>query len=68
MVNIQYGRQSVDEDDIQAVVEVLRGDFLTTGPTVAAFEKAVCDYTGAKYAVAIANGTAALHAACFCRY
>ena len=64
-MNIQYGRQSVDEDDIQAVVDVLRGDFLTTGPTVAAFEKAICDYTGAKYAVAIANGTAALHAACF---
>lgn len=38
---------------------------MTTGPTVAAFEKAICDYTGAKYAVAIANGTAALHAACF---
>ena len=64
-MNIQYGRQSIDEDDIQAVVDVLRGDFLTTGPSVTAFEKAVCDYTGAKYAVAIANGTAALHAACF---
>ena len=64
-MNIQYGRQSIDEDDIQAVVDVLRGDFLTTGPSVSAFEKAVCDYTGAKYAVAIANGTAALHAACF---
>ena len=64
-MNIQYGRQSIDEDDIQAVVDVLRGDFLTTGPAILAFEKAVCDYTGAKYAVAIANGTAALHAACF---
>lgn len=64
-MNIQYGRQSIDEEDIQAVVDVLRGDFLTTGPAVSEFEKAVCDYTGAKYAVAIANGTAALHAACF---
>lgn len=64
-MNIQYGRQSIDEDDIQAVIDVLRGDFLTTGPSVSAFEKAVCNYTGAKYAVAIANGTAALHAACF---
>lgn len=64
-MNIQYGRQSIDEDDIQAVVDVLRGDFLTTGPTVKEFERVVCEYTGAKYAVAIANGTAALHAACF---
>lgn len=64
-MNIQYGRQSIDEDDIQAVVDVLRGDFLTTGPAVSVFEQAVCDYTGAKYAVAIANGTAALHAACY---
>ena len=64
-MNIQYGRQSIDEDDIQAVIEVLKGNYLTTGPNIEAFEKAVCDYTGAKYAVAIANGTAALHAACF---
>lgn len=62
---IPYGRQMIDEDDIQAVVEVLRGDFLTTGPKITEFEQAVCNYTGAKYAVAIANGTAALHAACF---
>lgn len=64
-MNIPYGRQSIDEDDIQAVVDVLRGDYLTTGPSITAFEKAVCEYTGAKYAVAISNGTAALHAACF---
>lgn len=64
-MSIQYGRQSIDEDDIQAVVDVLRGDYLTTGPNVTNFEKAVCEYTGAKYAVAISNGTAALHAACF---
>lgn len=64
-MNIPYGRQSIDEDDIRAVVDVLRGDYLTTGPSITAFEKAVCEYTGAKYAVAISNGTAALHAACF---
>lgn len=63
-MKIQYGKQSIDEEDIQAVVDVLRGDYLTTGPAIEAFEKAVCEYTGAKYAVAIANGTAALHAAC----
>lgn len=62
---IPYGRQTIEEDDIQAVVDVLRSDYLTTGPSIAEFEKAVCDYTGAKYAVAISNGTAALHAACF---
>jgi UDP-4-amino-4,6-dideoxy-N-acetyl-beta-L-altrosamine transaminase len=62
---IPYGRQTIDEDDIQAVVEVLRSDYLTTGPKIAEFEKAVADYVGAKYAVAIANDTAALHAACF---
>lgn len=62
---IPYGRQSVTEEDIQAVVDVLRSDYLTTGPKVAEFEKKVADYVGAKYAVAIANGTAALHAACF---
>jgi len=62
---IPYGRQSIDENDIQAVVDVLRSDYLTTGPAIAAFERAVADYTGAKYAVAISNGTAALHAACF---
>ena len=62
---IPYGRQMLEEDDIQAVVDVLKSDYLTTGPKVAEFEKSVADYVGAKYAVAIANGTAALHAACF---
>ncbi len=62
---IPYGRQSIDEADIQAVVDVLRSDYLTTGPKIAEFEKKLCKYTGARYAVAIANGTAALHAACF---
>ena len=61
---IPYGRQSIDEEDIQAVVEVLRSDYLTTGPKVAEFEKKIAEYTGAKYAVAVSNGTAALHVAC----
>lgn len=64
-MNIPYGRQYIDEEDIQAVVDVLKSDYLTTGPAVQNFEKAVADYVGAKYAVAIANGTAALHAACY---
>lgn len=61
---IPYGRQNIDEDDINAVVEVLKSDYVTTGPKVNEFEKKVAEYCGAKYAVAIANGTAALHAAC----
>ena len=62
---IPYGRQQIDEDDIAAVVDVLRSDWLTTGPMVDKFEQAVADYTGAKYAVAVSSGTAALHAAMF---
>ena len=62
---IPYGRQTIEEDDIQAVIDVLRSDFLTTGPKIQEFEKSVADYVGAKYAVAISNGTSALHAACF---
>lgn len=62
---IPYGRQTIDEADIEAVVKVLKSDFLTTGPVIEEFERRVAEYTGAKYAVAIANGTAALHAACF---
>lgn len=61
---IPYGRQYIEQDDIDAVVEVLRSDYVTTGPAVTNFEKAVAEYTGAKYAVAVANGTAALHVAC----
>lgn len=61
---IPYGRQSVSDADIEAVVEVLRSDFLTTGPEVERFEKTLCDFLGVRHAVAIANGTAALHAAC----
>ena len=60
---IPYGRQCIDEDDIQAVSEVLRSDFLTTGPAVGEFEAALAKVAGTPYAVAIANGTAALHAA-----
>lgn len=62
---LPYGRHSIDEEDIEEVVKVLRSDWLTTGPAVEAFERAVAEYTGAKHAVAVANGTAALHAAMF---
>jgi len=58
---IPYGRQSITDDDIKTVVETLRSDFLTQGPKVAEFERAFCDYTGARHAIAVANGTAALH-------
>lgn len=61
---IFYGHQYLDEDDIQAVVEVLKSDFLTCGPKIAELEEKLCRLTGAKYAVACSNGTAALHMAC----
>lgn len=60
---LPYGRQTIEEDDIDAVAAVLRGDFLTTGPTVDQFERAVANAVGAPYAVACANGTAGLHIA-----
>lgn len=60
---ISYGHQFIDDDDIQAVVSVLKSDFLTQGPTVAQFEKDICGLTGAKYCVALSNATAALHIA-----
>lgn len=60
---IPYGRQCIDEDDIAAVVNVLRGDWLTTGPAVEQFEQDICHFTGAQHAIAVSNGTAALHAA-----
>jgi perosamine synthetase len=63
--HIPYGRQWVDDEDVSAVVEVLRSDWLTTGPTVDRFEAAVAEFTGAAHAVAIANGTAALHASIY---
>lgn len=62
---IPYGRQTVDEDDIRAVAEVLRSDWLTQGPKVAEFERALASYCGARHAVAFANGTLALQAAYF---
>lgn len=61
---IPYGRQSINEDDIRAVVNVLRSEFLTQGPAVPAFEKAVAAFCGAENAVVVANATAALHLAC----
>jgi perosamine synthetase len=62
---LPYGRQSIGEDDIQAVVDVLRSDWLTTGPKVAEFEEAFAASVGAKYAVSFSSGTAALHGAAF---
>jgi len=62
---LPYGRQSIEQDDIDAVVEVLRGDYLTTGPAVERFERALADAVGAEAAVAVSSGTSALHAACF---
>ncbi|MGX5836857.1 UDP-4-amino-4,6-dideoxy-N-acetyl-beta-L-altrosamine transaminase [Aeromonas piscicola] len=61
---IPYGKQSISEADIEAVVEVLRSDFLTQGPVVPRFEQAVADYCGARFGVAVNSGTAALHIAC----
>jgi UDP-4-amino-4,6-dideoxy-N-acetyl-beta-L-altrosamine transaminase len=60
---LPYGRQVIDDDDVEAVVRALRGDYLTTGPLVAEFETALAARVGAAHAVAMANGTAALHAA-----
>lgn len=62
---LPYAQQWVDEEDVGEVVKVLKSDFLTTGPKIEEFEKRFADYVGAKYAVSISNGTAALHAACF---
>jgi UDP-4-amino-4,6-dideoxy-N-acetyl-beta-L-altrosamine transaminase len=62
---LAYGKQWIEETDIDSVVKVLKGDYLTTGPYVKNFEQKVANYVGAKYAVAVSNGTAALHMACF---
>lgn len=62
---IPYAAQWIEDDDIEAVAEVLKSDYLTTGPKIAQFEQAFAQYVGARYAVAISSGTAALHAACF---
>ena len=61
---IYYGRQWIDEDDIKAVSDVLRGDYITCGPHVVSLENKLCEYTGAKHASVVSNGTAALHCAC----
>ncbi len=61
---ISYGKQWINEEDKNAVLETLGSDFITCGPKVKEAEKAIAEYTGAKYAVAVANGTAALHCAC----
>jgi len=60
---IPYGKHHVDEDDIQAVVNILKSGVLTQGPAVEAFEQAIASYVGAKYAIAVSSGTAALHLA-----
>ena len=60
---LPYGRQWIDEDDIAAVVSVLRGEIVTQGPTVAEFERLLAEYCGAKYAVAVNSGTSGLHIA-----
>ena len=62
---IGYGHQYIDEADIRAVTEVLQSDFLTCGPAVEEAEKKLCEITGARFAVLVSNGTAALHAACY---
>ncbi len=61
MKTIPYGKHQLDQADIAAVVKTLKGDWLTQGPAVQKFEQALCKYTGAKYCVAVANGTVALH-------
>ena len=60
---INYGRQSIDDHDIACVIEALHSDFLTQGPRVVEFEQAICEYTGAKHCVVLANATAGLHLA-----
>lgn len=62
---LAYGQQTIDEDDIQVVLETLRSPNLTQGPKIQQFEQKIADYVGTRYAVAFCNGTAALHAACF---
>lgn len=62
---LAYGKQAIGDEDIEAVIQVLRGDYLTTGPSVTRFEEEVARYVEAKYSVAVSNGTAALHMAMF---
>jgi len=62
---LPYGHQSIDEEDIEAVVEVLRSDWITTGPKVGEFEESIANYVGSRFAVSFSSGTAALHAAAY---
>lgn len=62
---IPYGRQWIDDSDIKAVIKILRSGWITQGPTIESFENKIAQKVGAKYATAVSNGTAALHAACF---
>ena len=64
MKHIPYGRQDITDADVAAVAEVLRSDWITQGPVIERFERAVAKYCGAKYAVAVSSGTAALHISC----
>jgi len=61
---LPYGRQWIDDEDIASIIEVLKSDWITQGPEIDGFEKKVAEYCDARYAVAVCNGTAALHAAC----
>lgn len=61
---IPYGKQDINQNDIDAVIEVLKSDFITQGPKVPAFEKSIADYTSAKFAFAVNSATSALHIAC----
>ncbi len=61
MINFPYGKQTITQDDIDSVVESLKSELITTGPKTKKFEEAICNYTGAKYAVAVSSATAALH-------
>ena len=61
---IPYGKQDINQEDIDAVIDVLRSDFITQGPKIPIFEKSLTNYTGAKYACAVNSGTSALHIAC----
>ena len=61
---IPYGKQDINSEDIEAVINVLKSDFLTQGPQVPAFEKCVAEYAGAKYGCAVNSATSALHIAC----
>lgn len=65
MKTLSYGRQDINDEDIQAVIDVLKGDWLTMGPKVAEFEEALASYAGVKHAVTFSSGTSALHGAMF---